>query len=539
MSAGQPLTAAGLARSSAVMALGTLVSRVLGMVRALLLAWALGLLALSANAFATANTVPNSVYLLVAGGVLNAVLVPELTRAAKDPDGGQRQLDRLFTITVIGLGAVTLAVVLSAPLVPAVLARQFDDDTAALTIAFAYWCLPQVFFYGLYTVFGQVLNARGVFGPFTWAPVANNVIALGGLTVFLLVVGPSGNRPPGQWTGAQIALLAGSSSLGVAVQALILIVPLRRAGISFRLRFRGLASDRRLGKVAGWTLGTAIISQVGYIVTSNVSNAAAAQGEAGRTVYDNAYTMIMLPHSLLTVSLVAVLFTRLSRAAAANDRSQVGRDLSHALRVIGVGTIPAATVLMVLSTDVSQALYPGNATREVDALAGVLRLMALAVVPLSAQHLLQRGFYAFQDARTPFLIQIPVVTIAAFIAVLASLVLPPRHVVEGVALGLAVGLTAGSLISAVVLRQRLDGLDLRHVAGTYARLAVAAATATLATTLVRTQFETPNQHYTANLIGLTVNAATFLLTYTVGSWLLQVPEVRAVYRFTVGKFGKR
>jgi putative peptidoglycan lipid II flippase len=521
------LMSSTVARSSAVMALGTLVSRVLGMVRALLLAWALGLLALSANAFATANTVPNSVYMLLAGGIFNAVLVPELTRAAKDSDGGQGQLDRLFTLAVLGLVAVTAVVVLLAPMVPTVLARQFDDDTAALTIAFAYWCLPQVFFYGLYAVFGQVLNARGVFGPFTWAPVANNVVALGGLTVFLLLVGPSADRAPGQWTEAQIALLAGSATLGVAVQALILIVPLRRAGISFRLRFTGLAGEGRLGKIAGWTLGTAVISQAAYVVTSNVSNAAGTQGQAGRTVYDNAYTLIMLPHSLLTVSLVTVLFTQLSRAAAANDRNRVGRDLSQALRIIGAGTVFAATALVALAPDLSQALYPGNAPREVDALAGVLRIMALAVVPLSAQHLLQRGFYAFQDARTPFFIQIPVVTISAAVAVTGWLVLPPHHVVEGVALGLAVGLSAGAVLSAVVLHRRLDGLDLGQVAWTYARLTAAGVIAGLATTLAESLVTTNSQGYLANLVSLVASACLLLLTYTMSGWLLRIPEMRS------------
>jgi putative peptidoglycan lipid II flippase len=526
--------------SSAVMALGTLVSRVLGMARALLLAWALGLLTLSSNAFATANTVPNSVYMLIAGGVLNAVLVPQLTRAAREPDGGRGQVDRLFTLCVIGLSVTTGVVILLAPFVPAVLARDFDGETAALTVSFAYLCLPQVFFYGLYMVFGQLLNARGIFGPFMWAPAVNNVVAIAGVLTFVAAFGAdAGRQGPGDWTFTQVAVLAGTSTAGVAAQALILLVPLRRAGITPRLRLTRLGQGTgRAGRIAGWTLGAALVSQLGYVVTSNVSNSAAAEGEAGRTVYDNAYLLFMLPHSLITVSVVTALFTRISRSAAAGDIAAVGADISRGLRVLGVGTVLSAAAMITLAPYVVRVLYPGNSDAEVDALALAASIMAVGLPAMGAQHLLQRGFYAFEDARTPFLIQIAVVGVSTAAALTGASVLPARLAVPSVATGLSLGLLTGALISASVLRRRIGDIDGRRVAGAYVRLIAAAAAAAAVTVPVTSAVTRLGDSFGVHVLALAAGGLALLVTYLLSCHLLRVREVRTASRLLTERLGR-
>ena len=215
-----------LLRSSAVMATGTFVSRLLGFVRAIALTALLGVTAALANdTFATANTVPNQVYNLIAGGLLNAVLVPQITRASRHEDGGQAFLDRLLTVALVALAAVTVLVVALAPLVPVVLNDgSWDAPTRALAVAFAFWCLPQVFFYGLYTVLGQVLNARGRFGAYMWAPVLNNVVAIGGIIAMYVWIGGydrvSNPHPPSTWTPGQIALLGGTAVVTLLYVAL-------------------------------------------------------------------------------------------------------------------------------------------------------------------------------------------------------------------------------------------------------------------------------------------------------------------------------
>ena len=176
--------------NSAVMAAGTVVSRLSGYVRSILLAAALGNL-IRADVFTVANTVPNMLYILLAGGVFNAVLVPQLVRAAtNDPDRGEAYTNRIVTLATLFLGAVTVLLVLAAPW----LMRLFVDpgwptDAKDSVVDLARYCLPQVFFYGMYALLGQILNARGRFGPMMWAPIANNVISVAMLVTYLVVFG--------------------------------------------------------------------------------------------------------------------------------------------------------------------------------------------------------------------------------------------------------------------------------------------------------------------------------------------------------------
>jgi len=517
-----------------VMAAGTLVSRILGMVRALLLASILGLLTLSSNAFATANTVPNSIYLLVAGGLLNAALVPHIVKAAgRIDDGGAQTLNRLFTLAVTGLVAVTVLVVLLAPLVPVVLATSFDEPTARLTIALAYWCLPQVLFYGVYAVAGQILNAKGIFGPYTWAPAANNVVSIVGLLSFAAAFGASAGRQlPGEWTDLQTAVLAGTSTAGVAVQAAILIPALRRAGVRLRPRWRTHPADgmQGLGRVAGWSLASAAANQLGYVVTSNIAASGASSGGAGRTVWDNAYLLLMLPHSLITVSLVTALFTRLSRMAQGGDADGIANEVSKGLRLIVLATAPTATALLVLAPDIVQVLYTGNAATERRSLAMVVAIMGLALVPLSLQHLLQRAFYAYQDARTPFGIQAIVVAMSASVSVAGYAVLPKRWVVAGVAAGLAVGLTTGVLASLLKLRARVGTLPMRALTDVLLRAGVAAAFAGSCAYLTRILVATMTSNdWFDGLLRLVLAGIVLVLAYGSVTWLLKVAEMRRAF----------
>ena len=185
-----------LLSSTAVMAAGTIVSRLSGFVRGILLAAALGV-TLHADVFNIANTVPNMLYILLAGGVVNAVLVPQLVRAMKnDPDGGEAYTNRIITLAGLFLAVVTVLLVLAAPLLMRLFlgSEYFTPALAAQresVIDFARYCLPQVFFYGMFVLVGQVLNARGRFGPMMWAPIANNVVAVLVLTTYLVVYGPA------------------------------------------------------------------------------------------------------------------------------------------------------------------------------------------------------------------------------------------------------------------------------------------------------------------------------------------------------------
>ncbi|GAB2678435.1 murein biosynthesis integral membrane protein MurJ [Thalassiella azotivora] len=480
-----------LMRSSAVMAAGTAVSRVLGFVRAAILVTAIGLTTPAANAFDVANKVPNILYMLLIGGVLNAVLVPQIVRASRREDGGREFLDRLLTTTLALMAGVTLVMTLASPLLILLYgSAKWPAEQVALGTAFAFICLPQVLFYGLYTVLGQVLNARGSFGPYMWAPAASNVVGIAGIVAFIWLFGPGaeGQHRIDEWTPAMIAVLAGSATLGVVVQALVLLPALRRIGVTYRVRWgmkgAGLGTTRR---VASWTFAAVVAGQLVYIVTSRV--AAAAGGQAllsgdrwlvlatpGNAAYTYAFLLFMLPHSLVAVSLVTALFTRMSHAAERHDTGEVRADLSLGVRMVGMVSVLATAGLVALQEPVGRVMVDGPPVTA-QALGQVTAAMALGLLPFSANYLLQRVFYAFEDARTPFWAQVPNLAVVLVGNMLSLWFLPTRYIVVGVGLSMSVGHLVGAGTAAWLLRRRLRTLDGRRIVRTHVRMLLAGALA--------------------------------------------------------------
>lgn len=411
-----------LARSTAVMASGTLVSRVLGLLRNALLVAVVGLVAVGsaggsmADAWSVANKLPNIISMLLAGGILNAVLVPQVVRAMRRPDGGEEHVNRLLTAAIAILAGITVLLTAAASLLIGLYAHSFPPEWKALAVALAYWCIPQLFFYGLYTLLGQVLNARSIFGPYMWAPAVNNVIAIAGLVAFLVMFGglPDGGLPPSAWTPDKVALLAGSATAGVVAQALVLVVPLYRSGFRFRpvwgFRGHGLGAA---STVAVWAFAALAVGQLGYLAVSNVAAGASAAGEAGNFAYDNAFLIFMLPQSLVTVSLVTALFTRVSHNAAARDGAKVRDDLSFGLRTLGVFTVLASVVFMVLAIPLVQLVLLDRADfASYQAVGAVLVAMAIGLPGMAVWTMVQRVFYAYEDTRALFRIQLPMAAVS-------------------------------------------------------------------------------------------------------------------------------
>ncbi len=488
-----------LARSSTIMAAGTAVSRVLGLVKAAALAAVVGLALASGNAFALANSVPNSIYTIVAGGVLNAVLVPQVVRAiARDTSGrhGADYVDRLVTVAVLVLGGVTVLAVIAAPAIiwffgGGLLGTPLTGAQRSLAVGFAYWCLPQIFFYALYTLLGQILNARGSFGPYMWAPVVNNVVALAGLGTFLAVYGGWADDGPGaglEWSGAQVALLAGSATAGVALQALVLLIPLRRLGVRLRPRFglRGMGL-RTAGRVAGWTLGGVLLGQLGWFIVAQIASGISAQTPAddittpGLNAWNYAYLVFALPHSLIAVSITTALFTALSASAAAGRTREVVASLSLGLRTVGIFNVLALAGIVVLP--VPLIVLVSGAPEQSRAVAPVLVAMGVGLVAFSALALLQRVFYAYEDARTPFLLNC--VSVGLWLTgSLLSLTLPLQSRLVGVGIAMSVGVTVAATLGVVLARRRLGSIDGVAVLRTHARLVVAGILAAVAGTLL-------------------------------------------------------
>jgi putative peptidoglycan lipid II flippase len=534
-----PATRGGIGRASAVIASGTLVSRALGFVNATVLVWVIGAQNPAANAFSLANTLPTNIYALIAGGLTSAVIVPQIVRATKHDDGGQAFVSRLLTLTVTALLAIGVLATLAAPLLIALYTTDADDGALgasgiALAVVFAYWCLPQVFFYALYAVLGEVLNARGVFGPFTWAPVANNVVMIGSLVVFASIWGVDpAHRDPASWTPEQIAVLGGGATLGIVVQALVLVAFWRRTGLRFRpdFRWRGVGLGAT-GRAAGWTFGMIVITQVTIVVQMNVASLA-GKNDPSIAVLNIAWLLFMLPHSILALSVATPFFTRMSADAEAGRLDGFRDDLSSSLRTIlllvvgGGAAVGAAAIPLAAFFDTDPATVVG--------ISSVLLAYLAGLVPFSAMFVLQRAFFALADTRTPFLIQlVQGATAIGALTVVAFVVAPVRPDAVGVAVAACTTVASfvQAIVLAVVLRRRIGGIDGRRVLVRLALFLAAAVVAIGAGVVVLALLGGFSSGFAVAgrgpaFVSLALVGATVLGVYALLLVAVRVPEARA------------
>jgi putative peptidoglycan lipid II flippase len=485
--------------SSAVMAAGTVVSRFSGFVRSTLLAAALGT-QLHADVFTIANTVPNMLYILLAGGVFNAVLVPQLVRAMKhDPDGGDAYTNRIITLAALFLAGVTALLVLAAPLLmrlyldPAFFTDALADQRESV-IDFARLCLPQVFFYGMFVLVGQVLNSRDRFGPMMWAPIANNVVSVAVLGVYLVVFGAAqGDELCGGFTPGQEWLLGLGSTVGIALQLLILLPYLRAAGFTYRPRFdfrgSGLGHTFRL---AFWTVAFVIVNQVAYTVVVRLASsgtAAAAlscdgtggSGGTGYTIYSGAFLLVMVPHSIATVSLATATLPRLSRSAADDDLPAVARQVAATTRTALALILPFAFLLPAVALPLSNIVWGYAAAAETYRdFAASLALFAPGLVFFTVHYLMLRGFYSLERTRTVFSIQCVIAATNVAVAVAVTSQVGPRDTAPGLVAAYVAAYAVGAALSYQLLRRLLGGLETPVLVRFLVRMGLAAGLAAAA-----------------------------------------------------------
>ncbi|MFB2598916.1 murein biosynthesis integral membrane protein MurJ [Herbiconiux sp. P17] len=525
-----------IGRSSALLASGTIVSRIMGFVRTIILAQTIGLVgSASADAFAVANQLPNNIYVIIAGGTLSAVLVPQIVRAMLHSDGGKGYINKLLTITMVILGGTTLAATLLAPVLVTISAVGFSGEQRALAIAFAYWCLPQIFFYGLYTVLGEVLNAKAVFGPFTWAPALNNAISIIGLVVFMLLFGddPNGERAVSDWGPDKIALLGGFTTLAVAAQALVLFVAWRRVGIRYRPDFawRGVGLGSA-GKLAGWTFGMLLVTQAAGLVETNVASIASGSDASIATI-QNAWLIFMLPHSLVTVSIVTAYFTKMSGHANRGEIPQLRTDVSAAIRSTSLFMVLAMVVLIIVAYPFaslfSQSFFGASAMGD------VLIAFLVGLLPFTVLFVVQRVFYSLSDTRTPFFLQVLQASIFTVLALGCSF-LPVEWVAVGLALALSAATAVQTLVAALIIRRRLGGKGGATVLRSYGRYGLAAIPASVAGYAVmaalggRTEGGFAVTPFVPAILSMAIVGVVMLVVYLGALFLLRSPELRDALR---------
>ncbi|GAA3595816.1 murein biosynthesis integral membrane protein MurJ [Klugiella xanthotipulae] len=482
-----------IGRASMWLASGTIISRVLGFVKVAVLAQTIGAASVGINAFTLANSLPNQLYMIIAGGVLNAVLVPQIVRATKQGDGGLGYINKLVTLAIVVLGVTTLLTTLLAPWIVSIYAvssvtgsSASGDAILALAIAFGYWCMPQILFYGLYTVLGEILNARRMFGPFTWAPILNNVVAIGGLVLFTVMFGadPEGTLTAGAWDAGKIAVLAGSATLGVIAQAGILMVFWRRVGLKFRFDFqwRGVGL-KAAGKASSWAFGIMIAGQLAYLVTNNVAWIAADSGFPSVFVLNMAWLVFVLPHSIITVSITTAHFTRMSEHAAAGDLAAVRRDFSEMARSVFLLITLIMCGIIVLAIPVSRLF--ANTDAQVMPMALVLVGHMVWLLFFTFIFLVQRTFYALGDTRKPFLFFVLQYGLQSILCVVVALTITDQFIAFGISIAQGLAMAITMPVALMWLKRVLTvGLDGARITRSIVLFTIAGVVSSLAGYLV-------------------------------------------------------
>lgn len=402
-------------RQTSGMAVGTLASRITGVFRDIALVAAIGTGVFS-DTYSVANSIPNIIYILIAGGAINAVFIPALVRHMEnDADQGKQFTDQLLTLVAIVLIGIVLITVLVAGLIVHLYATKlWSPEEFDIATMFARWCLPQIIFYGLYTLASQILNSRSSFALPMYAPIVNNIIVIATAAIFVSAM--SGVPTANSVTVTQINLLGFGTTLGVMAQALILIPALSKTGYSFRpnFQFRNVG-NAKVANLAKWTIGFVLVNQITFLLVSQLTTFANAQlsGDpnavaVGFTSYQKGQLMMMLPHSIITVSIITALLPRLSRQAHDKDLGAFGGELSASLRLVSALIIPSAVLLLATGPWLGSLLYGygASSTAQGAALGGVASMFALGLPAFSLFYVLLRSYYAQENTKTPFLINL-------------------------------------------------------------------------------------------------------------------------------------
>ncbi len=428
-----------VARSSAVMAAGSLLSRVTGLVRTIAIGAAIGAAGVG-NAYGLANNLPNMVYELLLGGVLGSVLVPYLTRARlNDPDKGQAYAQRLMTMTLSFLAVATVIAVAAAPLLTRLFAITQHSGTADtpdaaaqlhLTTLLGYLILPEIIFYGFAALAAAILNTRGHFAAPTFTPILNNIVVIATAGVFIAVTIGSDKPSPTTITTMQILVLGVGTTLGIVVQALGLLPALRRVGFRFQARWDWRKLQlRELGRASGWMLAYVLVTEVALVVGLIIMYAANAKGAPSIAIYSNAYLIFMMAHGICAVSIMVALMPRLSAAAAEGRMSDLARQMASGTRLSSVILIPITVAYLTLGQPLGVTLFNWHSytLQQAQQTGTVIALAGIGLVPYAISQMQLFAFYAMREQKTAALVSLPMAGVRIALSVLFYLALRDRR----------------------------------------------------------------------------------------------------------------
>ncbi|HEX6263334.1 MAG TPA: murein biosynthesis integral membrane protein MurJ [Actinomycetota bacterium] len=451
----------GLVRSTALMSVGTTLSRVTGFGRVAAMTFAIGVAeSRLADVYNVANNMPNIIYELVLGGVLSSVFVPVFVEqiASRTKDEAWHVARAVMTVTMVLLGTVMVIGIVAAPWIVRLYTFRVEAEAQAAAEAlgtlFLQLFMPQIVLYGIGAAATGLLNAHRRFVVPMFAPILNNIVVIASFLVFAWMYASAQPPTPGNITLAQKLVLSVGTTAGVLAMTVALWPSLRRIGFRWRwaLDFRHPAI-RKLIRLSGWAVGYVIVNQIGLLIVI----ALAARDQGAYTAYQAAFIFFQLPHAIFSVSIMTALLPSMSERWVGGDRTGFRRILARGVRASAFIVVPAAAGYMVLARPIVRLLLEHGVTtaESTELLAGVLTYFALGLFSFSAFMLFLRGFYAMQDTRTPMLVNIFAVSLHTGV----NFILFPLMGVEGLALGHAAAYTFAAIVSAVILRRRLGGLE--------------------------------------------------------------------------------
>jgi putative peptidoglycan lipid II flippase len=535
-------------RASAVMAAGTMVSRLTGFVRTAVLASAIGVAALG-DAYNVAYTIPFILFDLLIGGMLSSVIVPMIVRAQKhDADGGRAYEQRLMTVTTMALIVIAVVGVLGAPLLIELLTTDLTPRAAEVATTLARYILPQIAFFGIGAIAGAILNTRDRFAAPMWAPVLNNVVVIA-VGLFYLFASPTGGGLSAV-TPSDLALLGLGTTAGIVIQSIVLIVAVHRVGFRFVPRF-DLRNARlgEMGRAGVWTLAFVVLNQISYIVTTNLATGAtgkaAAQGAghvAGIASYSYAFQLFQLPYGIIAVSVITAMLPRMSRYVNDGQLGAIREEFASGVRLVSSVIVPAGLMLMVLGPAVTVLIFAHGSTSVADALnmGNVLQVFGLALVPFSIYQLLLRVFYSFGDTRTPALIAAGNVVVNAALSFILYLTLPPHLIVMGLALSFTAAYVVGGAVAWTLASRKVGGgLGGRLVASGLSRMYVAAIPgAVIALIALWATKELAGVTPLSSAIMLVAGGGLGGLMYLVTSHRMRIAEISSIIGLVAGRVGR-
>ena len=532
------------------MALGTFISRLSGVVRDIVLVAAIGT-GIFSDTYSVANSIPNIIFILIAGGAINAVFIPSLIRhMADDVDGGKKFTDQLLTvISVILLGIVVIAMLGASLLVRLYSTSQWSIQDLDVATVFALWCLPQIFFYGMYTVITQVLNSRDVFVVPMFAPIINNIVVIGTAIIFLSI--STGQPTTASVTSAQLTLLGAGTTLGVVLQAAILLPSLKKSGYwftpKFSLRNGGLG---KVGDLAIWTMGFVAINQLSFLIIARLTtyaNVIASQEgltEIGFTSYQKGQLMMMLPHSIITVSLITALLPRLSKQSHSGDLAAFGHDLTDGLRLVIAFIVPGAMLLFIAGPQLGRLLYGYGASSELQgtSVGLIASAFALGLPAFSIFYVLLRSYYAQENTKTPFFLNLSFNVLHLCIGIFLFSLVSTSLKVAALAVAYSIAYTITAIVTWLRVRRRYDEALSTNLTQHIVRVAFGAGIAAVSGITIHVVFmqiisrETFFSAYHRNgfafgLLDLGLEGVVFAFTFLAVARRLKITELDSLQEF--------